>query len=233
MFAWRGDGCLLTFPACSAAEKSTKRRAAGPDPGTPRRPRGRGGVRLFLGRLAAGYGVAAAFFTALLGGAYYYLNDAMCTNLVTSQFLLVMALASLVVAYRSPSARNGLSLAILGSAVVLYHPVATMYLAALLVLVGLFFVLPLVFRDRPRGVALMLSLALLGVLSVAYAWHTYGLGGEASQLLGGLVDGRPGARPGRRSAWRSTPRPSTPKDSWSGRWSHNPWPGSASSGPSC
>jgi len=139
-----------------------------------------------------GYGVAAAFFTVLLGGTYYYFNDAMYPNLVTSQFLLVMALASLVMVYRSPSARNGLSLAVLGSAVVLYHPVASMYLAALLALVGLFFALPLVFRDRQRGVALTLSLALLGGLSVAYAWHTYGLGAEVSQLLGGPGGGTTG-----------------------------------------
>ena len=132
-----------------------------------------------------GYGVAAAFFTVLLGGTYYYFNDAMYPNLVTSQFLLVMALASLVMVYRAPSARNGLSLAVLGSAVVLYHPVASMYLAVLLALVGLFFALPLLFRDRPRGVALTLSLSLLGVLSVAYAWHTYDLGSEISKLLGG------------------------------------------------
>ncbi len=132
-----------------------------------------------------GYGVAAAFFTVLLGGTYYYFNDAMYPNLVTSQFLLVMALASLVMVYRAPSARNGLSLAILGSAVVLYHPVASMYLAALLALVGLFFALPLLFRDRPRGLTLTLSLSLLGALSVAYAWHTYGLGSEFSKLLGG------------------------------------------------
>jgi hypothetical protein len=139
-----------------------------------------------------GYGVAAGFFTVLLGGTYYYFSDAMYPNLVTSQFLLVMALASLVMVYRSPSVRSGLSLAVLGSSVVLYHPVASMYLAALLALVGLFFALPLVFRDRPRGVALTLSLALLGVLSVAYAWHTYDLGSEVSQLLGGPGGGATG-----------------------------------------
>ncbi len=130
------------------------------------------------------YGVAAAFFTVLLGGTYYYFNDAMYPNLVTSQFLLVMALASLVVTYRAPSVRSGLSLVILGSAVVLYHPVASMYLAVLLALVGVYFALPLIFRDRRRGLALTLSLALLGSLSVLYAWHTYDLGGEVSRLFG-------------------------------------------------
>ena len=139
-----------------------------------------------------GYGVAAAFFTVLLGGTYYYFNDAMYPNLVTSQFLLVMALASLVMVYRTPSVRSGLSLAVLGSSVVLYHPVASMYLAALLALVGLFFVPPLLGRNRRAGIALTLSLALLGGLSVAYAWHTYDLGGEVSQLFGGGSGGTTG-----------------------------------------
>ncbi len=139
-----------------------------------------------------GYGVAAAFFSVLLGGTYFYFNDAMYPNLVTSQFLLVMALASLVVTYRSPSVRSGISLAILGSAVVLYHPVASMYLAGLLALVGLYFALPLLFRDRRRGLALTLSLVLLGVLSVAGAWHTYGFGAEVSQLFGGPGGGTTG-----------------------------------------
>ena len=138
------------------------------------------------------YGVTAAFFSVLLGGTYYYFNDAMYPNLVTSQFLLVVALASLVTMYRSPSARNGLALATLGSAVVLYHPVASMYLAALLALVGLCFALPLIFQDRRGGLLLTLSLALLATLAVVYAWHTYGLGAEISQLFGGGGGGTTG-----------------------------------------
>ncbi|HET7272904.1 MAG TPA: hypothetical protein VFI90_17660 [Rubrobacter sp.] len=130
------------------------------------------------------YGVAAALLSVLIGGTYYYFNDAMYPNLVTSQFLLVLALASLVGVYSAPSARNGLLLALLGSSVVLYHPVASMYLAVLLALVGVYFVLPLLFRDRRTGVALLLSFILLGALSVLYAWNTYDLG----QALVGLVD---------------------------------------------
>ena len=130
------------------------------------------------------YGVAAALLSVLLGGTYYYFNDAMYPNLVTSQFLMVVALASLVGVYSAPSARNGLMLALLGSSVVLYHPVASMYLAVLLALVGVYFVLPLLFRNRRLGVALLLSFTLLGSLSVLYAWSTYDLG----QTLAGLVD---------------------------------------------
>jgi hypothetical protein len=131
-------------------------------------------------------GVAAAFFSVLLGGTYYYYNDAMYPNLVTSQFLMVMAVAVLIVTYASPpSVRGALLLAVLGSSVVLYHPVGSMYLAVVLAFVGLLLVPYLLLRERPRGVALFLSLALLGLLSVVYAWDTYDLGGTLSGLSGG------------------------------------------------
>jgi hypothetical protein len=97
------------------------------------------------------YGVAAALLSALLGGTYYFFNDAMYPNLVASQFLMVLALAALTGMYVSPTACDGLLLALLGSSVVLYHQVASMYLAVLLALVGVYFVLPLLFRDRRTG----------------------------------------------------------------------------------
>jgi hypothetical protein len=132
------------------------------------------------------YGVAAAFLGGVvLGGTYYYLNDAMYPNLVASQFLMVLAIAALLRMYSRPSVRGGLLLALLGSSVVLYHQVSSLYLALLLAVVGMFFVPYLLLRDRARGVALLLSLALLGVLSVAYAWDTYDLGGAVVGLLGG------------------------------------------------
>src|SRR5215213_11901314 len=56
-----------------------------------------------------GCGVAAALFSVFLGGTYYYYNDAMYPNLVTSQFLMVLAVAALVGMYVSPpSVRGGL-----------------------------------------------------------------------------------------------------------------------------
>jgi hypothetical protein len=71
------------------------------------------------------YGVAAALFAGVLnGGTYYYFNDAMYPNLVTSQFLLVVVIAALTGFYNAPSPRRGLALALVGSSVVLYHPVA-------------------------------------------------------------------------------------------------------------
>jgi hypothetical protein len=139
-------------------------------------------------------GVAAALFSVLLGGTYYYYNDAMYPNLVSSQFLMVLALAALVALYASPpSVRGGLLLALLGSSVVLYHPVASMYLAVILALVGLFFVPYLFLRDRRKSVALFLSLGLLGLLSVLYAWDTYDLPRLVGGLFGENETGRGGA----------------------------------------
>jgi hypothetical protein len=95
------------------------------------------------------YGVAAALFAGVLnGGTYYYFNDAMYPNLVTSQFLLVVVIAALTGFYNAPSPRRGLALALVGSSVVLYHPVASLYEAALLVLVSVYFLPYLLARAR-------------------------------------------------------------------------------------
>src|SRR5215218_10704279 len=112
-----------------------------------------------LGRRMWGwhYGVAAALFSILLGGIYYYYNDAMYPNLVAAQFLMVVAVAALVGVYASPSIRSGMLLAIVGSSVVLYHQVSSYSLAVLLALVGVLFVPYLVVRDRRRGVVLLWS----------------------------------------------------------------------------
>ena len=132
------------------------------------------------------YGVAAAGLTVVLGGTYYYYNDAMYPNLVTSQFLLVLTVAALCVLYslRGSPARSGLLLALLGSSVVLYHQVVSMYAAALLALVSILFVPYLLLRDRRRGLSLLFSLALLGSLSVLYAWDVYDLGQAVGGMLG-------------------------------------------------
>jgi hypothetical protein len=143
------------------------------------------GSRLW-GRL---YGVAAALFSVLAGGTYYFFNDAMYPNQIASQFLMVLAVVALVRLYAEPSARNGLLLAILGSAVVFYHQVSSLYLALLLAAVGGLFVPYLLFRHRRTGLALLLSLGLLGLLSVAYAWDTYNLGQELAGLVGGSGTG--------------------------------------------
>jgi hypothetical protein len=139
------------------------------------------------------YGVAAALFSILLGGIYYYYNDAMYPNLVAAQFLMVLGVAALVGVYAQPSIRSGLLLALLGSSVVLYHQVSSLYLAALLALVGILFVPYLLVKDRRRGVVLLCSLALLGLLSVIYAWDTYDLPQAVAGLLGGSGSSATGA----------------------------------------
>jgi hypothetical protein len=132
------------------------------------------------------YGIAAALFSGvLLGGTYYYYNDAMYPNLVTSQFLLVLTIAALAGLYAAPSPRAGLLFALIGSSIVLYHPVASLYEAVLLVPVAACFVPYLLARERKKGLVLLASLALLGSLSVVYAWDTYDL----PKAFAGIVDG--------------------------------------------
>jgi hypothetical protein len=139
------------------------------------------------------YGVVAALLSGLiLGGTYYYYNDAMYPNLVTSQFLMVVAVAALVGLYAAPSVRGGILLALLGSSTVLYHQVSCLYLAVLLAVVGLVFVPYLLVRDRRKGVALLLSLGLLGFFSTLYAWDTYDLPRLVAGLLGGSETGTTG-----------------------------------------
>jgi hypothetical protein len=140
------------------------------------------------------YGVVAALFSGLiLGGTYYYYNDAMYPNLVTSQFLMVVAVAALVGLYAAPSVRGGLLFAALGSSTVLYHQVGSLYLAVLVGVVGVAFVPYLLVRERRKGVALLLSLGLLGILSTLYAWDTYDLPRLVAGLLGGSKTGTTGA----------------------------------------
>lgn len=130
------------------------------------------------------YGVVAALFCGVLvGGTYHYFNDAMYPNLVASQFLLVLSIAALVGVYSSPSVRGGLLLAILGSSVVLYHQVSSLYLALLLALLAPCLLPYLLARERRMGLILLGSLALLCTLSALYAWDTYDL----PQLVGGLL----------------------------------------------
>lgn len=139
------------------------------------------------------YGVvAAAFGGLLLGGTYANIAEARYPNLVSAQFLMVLAVAALIRLYHAPSARSGLLFALLGSSVVLYHQVASLYMALLLAVVGVAILPYLLLRERRTGVALFLSLALLFVLSVAYAWDTYDLSSLLAGLLGGSETGAGG-----------------------------------------
>lgn len=139
------------------------------------------------------YGLTAAAFSGLvLGGTYANIAEARYPNLVAAQFLLVLAVAALTTLYRSPSVRGGLLLAVLGSSVVLYHQVASLYLALLLALVGLLVLPCLLLRHRKSGLVLLSSLALLFVLSVLYAWDTYDLPEVVAGLFSGSETGAVG-----------------------------------------
>ncbi|MDQ5830111.1 MAG: hypothetical protein M3324_09710, partial [Actinomycetota bacterium] len=127
---------------------------------------------------------AAAFCGLLLDGTYQHINEARWPNFIGSQFLMILAVATLIGLYASPTVRPGLLLALLGSSTVLYHQIASYSEAVLLAFVALLFLPYLLWRDRARALALFLSLALLGLLSVLYAWDTYDLGQLAAGLLG-------------------------------------------------
>ena len=130
-------------------------------------------------------GVAAAFFSGLIAsGPYEHVSHARYPNLI-GVFLLVLAVGALVRLFASSSVRDQLTLAILGSSVVFYHMVASLYEVALFGLVGMLFMPYLLLRERRRGLALLSSFTLLGLLSVLYAWDTYDL----PSLVGGLLAG--------------------------------------------
>jgi hypothetical protein len=139
------------------------------------------------------YGVAAALTSGLLlGGTYLHFEEARYPNFIGEYFLIVLAVAALVGMYASPSARAGLLLAVLGSSTVLYHQIAGYSLAVLLGLVCVLFLPYLLLRDRRKGVYLALSLALLGLFSVIYAWDTYDLPSLVAGMLGRSETGRGG-----------------------------------------
>jgi hypothetical protein len=138
-------------------------------------------------------GVAAAAFGGLLiGGTYWYFAHGRYPNLISAQFLLVLAVAALVRLYASPSSRSGLLLALTGSSVVLYHMVGSLYEAVLLAFVAAMFLPRLLLNERPKGLAMLLSFTLLGVLSVLYAWDTYDLPDMVGGLFGGSETGEGG-----------------------------------------
>lgn len=142
-----------------------------------------------LARLLWGweYGVAAAALVGLVcNSSFIYLSyQAMYPTLVSAEFLLVMAVGALAGLYARPSLRAALLLALLGSSVALYHPVGSLYTAALFGLVGTLLLPYLLLRERRTGLALLGSFALLGALAIAYAWDTYDL----PRTVAGFVSG--------------------------------------------
>jgi uncharacterized membrane protein YhdT len=129
------------------------------------------------------YGLGAAALSGLvLTGAYNGFAGGRYPDLVSAFFLLVMAVAALVSVYEAPSVRSGVLVTVVGASAVLYHSVASLYLAVLLALVALT-CLPYLaaVRRRREAWALAASLAGVTVLSACYAIYVYNPGG----VLGG------------------------------------------------
>jgi hypothetical protein len=141
------------------------------------------------------YGTIAAFFSGvLLVGPYESFAEARYPNILSADFLIVMAVAALVRFYGSPGVRSGLLFAILGSSVVLYHQVGSFYLAVLLALAAASFLPYLLLTGRRKEASsLFLWLSLLGLISVLYAWDTYDVGRLVAGLAGGSDTGAGGA----------------------------------------
>ncbi len=117
-----------------------------------------------------GYGVTAALFAGLLlGGTYSNFAEGRYPNFVSAEFLMVLAIAALVGLYAAPSVRTGVAFAVLGSSVVLCHPIGSLYTVLLLASVSVLFLPYLLLCERRLGVTLLLSLGLLGGFSVLYA----------------------------------------------------------------
>ena len=139
------------------------------------------------------YGVVAALASGLLlGSTYLQFEEARLPNFIGEYFLIVLAVAALIGLYASPGARGGMLLALLGSSTVLYHQIAGYTLAVLLGVISVLFLPYLLLRDRRRGVYLLLSLAVLGLLSVFYAWDTYDLPNLVAGMFGASEGGRGG-----------------------------------------
>ena len=82
-----------------------------------------------------GYGIAAAALSGLvLHGAYGSLADGRYPDLTSAYFLITMGVAALLTLYASPSRRSAALAAVLGASPILYHSVATLYEALILVL---------------------------------------------------------------------------------------------------
>jgi hypothetical protein len=124
------------------------------------------------------YGVvAAALMGLVLTGAHTGLNQGRYPDLTAAFFLMVMLVAALITLYELPSLRSGLLVTVTGASVVLYHPVASMYLALLLALVAVTGLPYLLRKGRRRDAGiLLLTLVAVAVLSACYAAYTYNLG---------------------------------------------------------
>ena len=125
-----------------------------------------------------GDGIAAAALSGLvLHGAYGSLADGRYPDLTSAYFLITMGVAALLTLYASPSRRSAALAAVLGASPILYHSVATLYEALILVLAVVTSVPYLLYLGRRAEARTVLAgLAVLAVLAIGYGWYTYGAG---------------------------------------------------------
>jgi hypothetical protein len=128
------------------------------------------------------YGLVALALSGLvLDGAYAGFGQGRYPDLVSAFFLMVMLVAALMVLYETPSLRSGALVTVVGASVVFYHPVASIYLVALLALVGLGGLPYHLLQGRRRDAVVLLStLVATAVLSACYAAYIYDLPGVLS-----------------------------------------------------
>ena len=125
-----------------------------------------------------GYGIVAAALSGLvLHGAYGSLADGRYPDLTSAYFLISMGVAALLTLYASPSRRSAALAAVIGASPILYHSVATLYEALILVLAAVTSV-PYLLYLRRRAEARMVGAGLgaLALLAIGYGWYTYGVG---------------------------------------------------------
>jgi hypothetical protein len=140
-----------------------------------------------------GVGLGAVLLVGVISyGPYMHFTEARYPNMLTGHFILVLAMGALFALFASPNRRTGILMALMGSAVVLYHQVASLHEAILLGVITLCLLPYLLIHDRRRGVAIVGSFALLGVLAVIFAWNTYDLPAIVGSALGISESGRGG-----------------------------------------
>ena len=143
-----------------------------------------------------GYGIAAAALSGLvLHGAYGSLADGRYPDLTSAYFLITMGVAALLTLYASPSRRSAALAAVLGASPILYHSVATLYEALILVLAAVTS-LPYLLYLRRRTEARTVLAGLAGARGARHWLRLVHLrrrlaGGRAFRLVGRRV---PGAR---------------------------------------
>ncbi len=134
-------------------------------------------VYLLAGRIfGRAYSLVSALFAgALVSSPQRFLNDGTYVELIAAQFLLVLTLGAVVTFLQSPHMRSAVLIGLLGSSVVFYHSVSTIYLLGVLGLIAALVFPYLVLRERHAFRLLAGAMALLGTLSFVYAWETYDL----------------------------------------------------------